>query len=248
MTKKEMLANIPFTVQTSKIIANNTVYYEDRTGNAYIRLYKTDVVIKYKDKPEARLSSGGYKTKTTKDRINLGLDKFFGPTVWAIEQSNRTWYLSNGKTVIPFFDGMHVKFTNGEADVLNAFGNDTKHTQELNKKVDEYSKKFIEKFMQGEIPPPSNADCWFCALYPSSTSEHIESHLEEPYYVPSLLHNSIFNNPLSSVSPIVKTYVKTMWKISNYPKSDFEPFKDTIREQLTTNLKKYLRRKLGLPI
>lgn len=83
---KEMLKG-----RNSKKIGNNTylVYLENRI---VIRLHNTNVVTFYED-GRTLLNSGGWKTVTTKDRMNKYL-----PTPWKVFQEKFEWYLWNWKT------------------------------------------------------------------------------------------------------------------------------------------------------
>lgn len=250
MTEKEMLENVPFKIFDSKLVARNTVYYKDNIGNEYIRLYKTDIVIRYKMKDVIRLSSGGYKSKTTKDRINTWIDKFLGNTGYKIIPRNGIWYIADDKRSVVFTDGMMLYKENGEFFIVDQSNHKTEEDLiKLNKKIHEYCKEFIEKFMNDEIPAPSNTDCWFCAIFPNTSAEHIYSHLDEKYYVPSMLYNSIFNNKESSISQVTLSYTKSKWNISRKYRSQNYPIaiEDLIKDQLTKNLKKYIKLQLGLP-
>ena len=68
----------------SKILTNNT--YAERKDNAIsIRLHGTDILIYF---PDGRISfnSGGYKTVTTKDRMN----RFSPVRIWQNKGIDRT--------------------------------------------------------------------------------------------------------------------------------------------------------------
>lgn len=67
-TKADILAGADYVGKPVKI-ANNTYRWRDAEGNEHVRLHKTDVVTKLASGAFV-LSSGGYETVTTKDRIN----------------------------------------------------------------------------------------------------------------------------------------------------------------------------------
>lgn len=98
-TKKEMLLGIENQVAKSKLIANNTLRVEYLDGRKSIRLHTTDIVTE-KD-GVITLNSGGWKSVTTKDRINgYGLRK------WPyISQRNHQWFIGDGI----FYDGIQFK-------------------------------------------------------------------------------------------------------------------------------------------
>ena len=91
-TKKEMLQGIEDKVQSSRIIGNNTlgVFYKD--GTEAIRFHNTDILF-VKD-GIVTLNSGGWKTATTKDRINGFLRHFDVP--FYIQQRNHQWFIAQG--------------------------------------------------------------------------------------------------------------------------------------------------------
>lgn len=91
-------------VKHSKVIANNTleVYNDDGKVQA-IRLHDTNIIT-YHDDGTIELSSGGWRTKTTKERLNAYL-----PSGWWIEQKNWEWYLHKNDERIEFEDGMRIQ-------------------------------------------------------------------------------------------------------------------------------------------
>jgi hypothetical protein len=82
-----------------KKIANNT-YEISRAGVFSIRLHDTDIITIKGDK--IILSSGGYRTRTTKDRLNKYLP--YG----RVFQKDYEWFFQDGKNVLEFFDGMEI--------------------------------------------------------------------------------------------------------------------------------------------
>jgi len=109
-TKKELLQGITKEIKFSKIKENNTllIHYADNT-NA-IRLHNTDVVTVNK-RPfplcnTITLNSGGWKTRTTKDRINK-----YTPQNYEVIQRNKKWYVIDRyqDLEIPFYDGITLQ-------------------------------------------------------------------------------------------------------------------------------------------
>lgn len=82
-------------------IANNT--YLERIGEVFaIRLHNTDIIKIYPDETQV-ITSGGYRTATTKSRIN---EYSFA----LVNQVKGSWYLRNKDE---FFDGIRID-RNGE--------------------------------------------------------------------------------------------------------------------------------------
>jgi hypothetical protein len=91
----------PNSLCKSKKVANNTLEVIDWEGSRHIRLHNTNVLTFKGDK--ITLNSGGYRTRTTKERINE-----FLPNGYHLSQKAFEWFL-NGE---PFTDGMELT-TNG---------------------------------------------------------------------------------------------------------------------------------------
>jgi hypothetical protein len=76
----------------------------------------------------------------------------------------------------------------------------------MKKRIDKYVEGYIAALKAG-MPMPSGGDCWYCALHTSvtdsdtqlrvpmgdavSSHEHLISHMEDRYYVPTLAVNAL---------------------------------------------------------
>lgn len=181
-------------------LANNT-YLERRKGDVIaVRLHSTDVVT-YHPNGDIVLDSGGWRTHTTKDRIN-GYIRGTGVCMW---QENGQWIVSvrqtdSGKGAWAsrclFADGMviHPDGTITGGTALAEYQENIK----LRRKVRNYARAYVEALRAGQVPEPSNGDCWGCLMVsadgngkgkraPLGGRDHILSHMEEKYFVPSLL-------------------------------------------------------------
>lgn len=156
-------------------LGNNT-YAEWRGQDIAIRLHATDILT-YKSNNTCVVSSGGWKTHTTKHRLN----EYCSPL--RIYQSKGMWEWSTGA---PFSDG----------DVIDGDGlvhpvkskSDAEKELKLRKSVTKYAKLY-EKNLPLELP--SGGDCWYCFFVADDGKEwggtdHLVSHIEENYVVPSL--------------------------------------------------------------
>lgn len=178
--KGDLLSNTK-DVKNSKFVANNTLEIEYNDGSKAIRLHDTDVVT-FKD-GKVILNSGGWKTPTTKDRINR-----FSPVI--VSQQNHIWYVKGNI----FYDGI----------TFDLFGNQlSKKIADKTKKVNKLRKQikgFVNLLSEDNLPTPSSGDFWFCHLKNkdgktigdlSGDNEHLLSHLEEKYLHGSLLVNAM---------------------------------------------------------
>lgn len=159
-------------------LENNT--YAERRGECIaIRLHATDIMTFH---PDGRivLNSGGWKTVTTKARMNEYLPP--GLQIW---QNRGTWNWSGG---LPYTD---EDWVDAEGKV-HAQKKDDKKEQALRKKILAYAKLYGENL---PMPPPSGGDCWYCAMHTTDgkplgeahgDTSHLLSHMEEKYLVPSL--------------------------------------------------------------
>jgi uncharacterized protein YxjI len=177
-TKGDLLSNT-YDVKNSKFVANNTLRIEYANGNKAIRLHNTDVVTIKDD--VYTLNSGGWRTSTTKDRINT-----FSPArVW---QTNGQWFTGGSL----FYDGITV---NKDGKVIS------KVMRANDKKVNAMKKqiaKYVALITKDNLPVPSNGDCWLCLLRDQdghtmgeNDNSHLLSHLKEKY-----LHGSILVNAM----------------------------------------------------
>lgn len=180
--------------------ANNTTVRLDG-DDVVIRLHNTDIVRIRPDCPAAPtngdcyvLNTGGWKTATTKDRIkhviegwNLFTDHgrwFLRQWCRDIDKLNEFYDKSNW---VAFEEGMMV-WANGH--VVGEGEWDPAADRKLKKQIKEYVDGFWNALVAGEVGLPSGGDCFACQFKMSNTN-HVELHMEEKYYVPSLLINAI---------------------------------------------------------
>lgn len=231
---------IPDSVRLS---GNNTLTYDLDGGGNGVQLHDTEI-IRFLNDGSIILNSGGYKTMTTKARINELL-----PQPWNLYQEDGVWYLSNwnDSKVYVFQDGITI---NPDGTVSND-GVDPKKLQCLRKKILQYSKDYIKALMKGNVPAPSNGDCWYCLMRDnagktlgelSNDNDHLKKHMQGKYFVPSLLVRAIEVFPVSMAA---------RWKLGQLwgEESDqaFDAWDNIASEQLQSSLKRYLYRQFSLP-
>ena len=174
-----------------KPIANNTRLF--KRGEDYaVRLHNTDVVTIHSDDTYT-LNTGGWRTVTTKERINR-----FSPA--RVYSDKKVWLVKTGFGEYGgslFEDGMKVT----KRGVALEY-NDPAEGFALQRKLDNLVRNYINGFCKliesKELKDPDAGDCWFCSMFNQDKAhgnkesvDHLFSHFEEKYYVPSLLANAM---------------------------------------------------------
>jgi hypothetical protein len=219
---------------------------------------RDEYVVRLFDKPIMRyfpdgviqLDSCGYRTVTTKQRFNQYLED------WSVYQERSIWYVVKHTPGVTYGKAPRFAFQDGmrlyPLGFVEGAGPDPDELRALDKKIVKYAHAYVEALFDGKVPAPSQGDCWFCALRTdrngktlgeaTGDTEHLLSHMEEPYYVPSMLDNAMGEFP-GNVSRAARWAVGRLW----YPQhGNPVGFQDIAKEQLRSVLRKYLRRKLGL--
>lgn len=179
-------------------IENNTMARlgEDRI---VIRFHSTDIAQILQDNTII-LNSGGYKTFTTKDRMNKIL-----PNPFRIYQNAGIWYIWNYITKVeyPYIDGITI---NPDSSITN-YGVNPQELIKLRNRIKTYSKGFVTALCKGKVNKPYPGDCFYCVMRNVSSNiplgesckdvDHLLSHFREKYYVGSLLYRAIELYPMS---------------------------------------------------
>lgn len=181
--------------------------------------YVNTVVVEFLKSGDYRLNTDGWRTPTTKERINQ-----YAPV--RISQRKSIWYLEDGTA---FEDGMIV---GPDGTVKKNPGKGTeKKQEELLKRIKKYVDGYGEALKEGKVPVPSGGDCWGCAMLDTKTgktvmgTDHLIEHMKEKYYVPSLLVNALrdrgykpeFVNPWNGLSRDISTFKRVL---SRYLKAE----------------------------
>ena len=229
-TKKEIMDGVDCV--KSRLVDHNTVEYWRKDGSKVIRLHLTDIIT-YNPDGSVTFNTDGWKTVTTKDRMNK-----FSP--FKVHQEKSVWYVET----YPFEDGVTF-YPDGKVE---GEGDDPKKYIKLNKDINKYVKGFMTELVNRRIPQPSGGDCWDCCMKTEegrtmgelSKSNHILSHFEEKYYVPSLLMNAIEQ---FTVSPVANNCIGYWLKYHEQESGWGESFG---KSQVEKSLKRYLKRQLGM--
>lgn len=131
------------------------------------------------------LDSCGWKTVTTRDRIN----EVIGKIGWRLASDKRVWYVWYGGRWqqdgrLPFEDGC-ILYPDGTAERL-ASQSDLDKTAKRRAKIKAYAKEYVRRLDAGEIKP-SAGDCLLCGF--GQMNDHVSNHVDESYYTGNLLAN-----------------------------------------------------------
>ena len=174
-------------------LEGNTYLVEKPDGIA-IRLWDTEIIRFYDGVAKNRkitIESGGFRTKLTKARLNKYLPEWL-----SISQENYKWSIINRLTgkKIDYYDGMTIDM---QGNLLS--GEKVDSFVKKRESVRKYISGFVKAVSERKIGLPSGGDCWYCAmktengesLGDKAKNEHLKNHIEEKYYVPSLLFNAL---------------------------------------------------------
>ena len=228
-TKKDILSFLDKeSFKKARKIDNNTFQYFNSNNEKVIRLHDTDIIV-FNNDGSITLNSGGWQTVTTKDRMN----KF---TSLNIYQEKSIWYVIDNGNTVPYKDGItfHVNGT------VTGQGENPKRKLALKKRIQKYSKDYVKALFNREIDKPDNGDCFYCQFDSMSGIEHFKTHMQEKYYVPSLLMNAIRTIPVSKIAEHCIGYYM------NYHSQECNGFKDIAREQIEKSIKRYLYQNMEL--
>lgn len=175
-----------------KKVANNTVRYRNSVGNIVIRLHNTDIIT-YHPAGNISLNSGGWRTPTTKSRMN---DALHALKMRGITQSAGVWYIGG----YVFVDGIVIREDGSIAPEYRKKGERAiKKHDLLKKKVDRYMLKVEKQLQSGDVIPYAG-DCFFCLMHTQENIPlgdacndhgHIVAHVKEGYVPKALIWNAI---------------------------------------------------------
>lgn len=231
----------------SEKIDNNTYARLDVTDvdnaqpSVVIKLHATDIVTVMAD-GTITLDSGGWRTPTTKDRMNNILRKV--GCDYQVSQDKSIWYISKdwrGAQYV-YADDMTIK-----DDVLDGVGNVADNTARL-KQIKKYVDGYMSALFTNELNAPSTGDCWYCAMRTEdgktlgdvTNNNHILSHLDEMYFAPSLLVNA---SEMYGISIVAKDVIARLWQGETTDGWS----KDWAQRQIKPSLTRYLKHHAGLP-
>jgi hypothetical protein len=209
VAKKHALKNVQGLVN-SKTLGCNTFELEYEDGRKAIRYHKTDVITTFPN-GKTVLDTGGWRTSTTKMRLNY---KF---NVWT---DKGVWYIKEPATarVLPFFDG--ITFNKQGKVVGKIQAPDFEKIKAVKKNIAAYI-KLVDKLES--IPMPDSGDCWYCLMVTnegktwgdtSQDHSHLESHLEEGYIFGAIIYNALKEKGYQYPEVIMQMNCKTSIKFA----------------------------------
>lgn len=225
--------------KTERPLANNTRIRRRDDNVIVIRLHETDIVEYFPreltNPPAVVLRTGGWMTSTTKERLNS-----FVPEGFSLWQERGQWTLHCHRTGAnwPWAEGVTIDESGA---VYNAGTlSDVDAKVKLGREVRQYVKGYIEALLSGNVPEPSGGDCWLCAGLMPEDGGHILGHIEESYYVPSLLMRAIEMYPMC---PIAMSRLGQLWgKCEGADKW----LDDVLARDVKSSLTRYIKHAVGL--
>lgn len=205
-------------------------------GSSIVRFFPQELT----NPPAVTLSSCGWKTSTTKERINDCLPEGF--RLW---QQRGIWYLGR----IPYNDRERWIFQDGitiaAGQVFNAAPESADaEMRALVRKIRRYAVQYASDLAAGKIGKPGAGDCFYCTgMIPGDNQDHLLSHLEENYQVPSLLMRAVDYNP-RGLCRLSQDALARLWGESPEPLGTWQ--QDILKRDATALLSKYFKHVLQI--
>jgi hypothetical protein len=229
-------------------LANNTYLERRGEGVIAVRLHSTDVVTLHKD-GRVILESGGWRTVTTKDRMQnfSSLCVYSEKGVWYVAPSYAAGDRANA---VAYADGITYNTATGE---WSGVGEDPRAQLRLRRQIAKFCKAYMAKFAAYEIPAPGPGDCWFCLMFAKAandsgrpdfgSADHLLDHMRESYFVPSLLARAVERFPVSRAA---QHTLACHWSADATAEDrKGNPWGGIATEQLGKSLRRYMCERLG---
>ncbi len=201
-----------------------------------IKLHDT-VIVEYSASGAITLDSGGWRTLTTRNRMNDYTDGI------SVQQRKHIWYVTAfGDQEYLFRDGICITATGA---VLNTMTKEQWDEElKLQKEINKYAQKFADAM---PVELPSSGDCWYCSMVEEGTGrpwgdlskdrDHLLSHIEEEYFVPSLALLALRE---AGYRDIFILQLSNMFILPDYSPSSGSVHRDALKRALN----KYLYKRL----
>lgn len=230
--------------KSERPLANHTRIARRDDGAIVITLHSTGVVTYFPreltNPPAVVLRSGGWLTSTTKERLNAHCPEGF--RVWS---ERGQWYLykvpvGDPPERWPWAEGITI---DEAGQVYNAGEpSEAERLKLLGKAIRKYVQKYVKSLLAGAIPAPSAGDCWYCAGNWGDPG-HVQQHLDEDYFVPSLLVRAIEQYPVCIIS---QCRLGELWNYAPASEGNPHAFDDILARDVKSSLTRYLKHCLGI--
>lgn len=185
-TKVQMLSELKLSEEAAKaarMIARATLQFTNSEGWNVIRYHHTNVVEKRKDM--VRLNSGGWRTPTTKSRMNEHSEGFYcvysGKRGWEVSIGKRTWDSERGEwigetQIVSFYDGMGINIRTGR--LAGGKAAERKANASVHREAALKAKiiKFANRLKTEPVPNVSAGDCFYCQMREAGTGKDVLPH------------------------------------------------------------------------
>ena len=220
------------------------------SGDWHLILHNTVIVSSTKD--GVILNSGGWRTLTTKNYMNMGLRETSHAKGYMVHQDRGVWYVGKGWNDHShvFANGMMIKY--GEVSYPSGKPPDPKATLKLQREIRKYAKGYAQAFVGGEVPKPSSGDCFYCHMaftdedgdMVDPSADHLLSHVEEQYYVPSLLHRAAEEYGDTTMCLYAKSVIYAWWYMGRHEEGAW--LRSITKRDIERCIVKYLRHHLEI--
>ena len=115
------------------------------------------------------------------------------------------------------------------------------------RKIRKYAWDFADALVDGMIPKPSGTDCWFCHMGTEDgkslgdswgDKDHLIQHIDEMYFVPSLLQRAVEEIP---VSPMARHLIGCAWSDKEFCIDNLVPL---MKWQIRRSLRNYIKKRI----
>lgn len=235
--------------KSKKVMGNNTRLIRHE-NDICLRLHEMNIMT-FKPDGSLVLNSGGWKTVTTKARMNEHLEGY------SITQAQGIWYLHKGHE----YDAMGDSRIFEDGIAIDSQGNikggkepeRAKSLFKMKRMILRYCDEFVKALQDGKVEEPSGGDCWYCCMRTEdgktmgdiSKSDHLKKHMLEKYYVPSLLMNAIQAYPVSGDA---KEWLGMLWNKITRDEDSIKREAYYAKKALRNSLRKYMSRQFNFAI
>jgi len=225
-------------------LSKNTVVRRLDTNRIAVTLHQTDILL-FQDKPDlVTVTSGGWRTPTTKNYINRYL-----PSGYQLYSDRGVWWW--GRVTDAGLQNKIAVFTDGDVILRGKLRPVARDAQAAVKAVNvqrEAIKKYAVLCAEGvPLPAPGAGDCFYCAMTTkdgaslgdvNKDTDHLSGHMEEGYVVPSLVARALTEAKVGKT--LVRVAFGLAWSDEN------GAYRDLAQDAVRRAVRKFLCRRFGL--